>query len=206
MPDSQPSRYPDRTHNATVADWLDTLIELIFQRLSLAEDVAAEKFSSGRPVDDPAREQQILDRVARTLEGAGPYQQAVLQFFRNQIAANKIIQRGLHQHWRAHPEEIPAVHPGLADQIRPELDRITARMVWQLAYMNELPELGRAHIQDLLDKKLATRPFVRRFRGLGRDAATVALGSFVAGRRTGPPVRDGRSRGQVGRRHLYCFS
>ena len=59
--------YSDHIGDITVTGWLETLIDLIFRRLELAEDVAADKFASGRPVDDPARERQILDSVARAL-------------------------------------------------------------------------------------------------------------------------------------------
>jgi chorismate mutase len=51
-------------------DWRDTLIELIVQRLTLAEDVAAGKFVGGQPIDDPIREQRILDSVAGVLREA----------------------------------------------------------------------------------------------------------------------------------------
>ena len=178
----------DHTGNITVTGWLETLADLIFRRLELAEDVAADKFASGRPVDDPARERQILGSVARVLRGDGPYQEAVMQFFQDQIAANKVIQRGLHRRWHAHPEEIPAVHPDLAAQIRPELDRITARMLWQLVYMNELPNPGFGHVQALLDSQLAAERFARKFHGLGRDAAVIALRSFTTACRPGPPA------------------
>ena len=169
----------DHAGNTAITGWLETLIDLIFRRLELAADVAADKFASGRPVDGPARERQILDSVAHALRGNGPYQEAVMQFFQDQIAANKVIQRGLHRRWHAHPEETPAVHPDLAAQIRPELDRITARMLCQLVYMNELPNLGFGHVQALLDSKLAAVPFARKFHGLGRDAAVIALRSFM---------------------------
>ena len=178
--------YVDPAGNTVATGWLETLIDLIFQRLELAEDVAAEKFASGRPVDDPGREQEILNSVARVLHGSGPYEVAVMQFFLDQIAANKLIQRGLHQRWHSNPEEVPAVHRDLTGQIRPRLDRITARMLWHLVVMNELPNLGSEYVQALVDKKLAAEPIAREFRGLGRDAAVVALRSFMADGQRGP--------------------
>ena len=89
---------------------LGKLIELVVQRLTLAHDVAAVKYANGQPIDDRAREPEILQDVAGALE-AGPYQQAGIQFFRDQIEANKVIQRGLHHRWHAHPRRGPGRVP-----------------------------------------------------------------------------------------------
>jgi chorismate mutase len=50
----------------------------------------AVKYANGQPIDDRAREREILQDVAGALE-AGPYTQAGIQFFRDPIEANKAI-------------------------------------------------------------------------------------------------------------------
>ncbi|WP_374194794.1 chorismate mutase [Streptomyces sp. VRA16 Mangrove soil] len=80
-------------------------------------------------MDDPARERQILDDVAARSVGLGldpGFAQAV---FRDQIEANKVVQRGLYARWDAHPEERPTERPDLATEVRPALDRITTQAV-----------------------------------------------------------------------------
>src|SRR5258708_1676609 len=94
--------------NATAMGSLNTLAGLVIQRLDLAGDVAAIKYDAGRPIEDSGREQEILESVPRALEGFPDRQEAALQFARDQIEANKVIQRELRQRWYAHPEEVPA--------------------------------------------------------------------------------------------------
>jgi chorismate mutase len=178
MSDSDRTKYSGQAGNATAMRWLDTLIELIVRRLALAEDIAVGKFGSGQPVDDPIREREVLDPVARVMRDTGTYQEVVFQFFVDQIEAGKVIQRGLHQRWHVHPEELPAAHRDVA-QVRPEFDRITTRMLWQLVYMSEWPDLGNGRAQVLVEKRLAARPSLRHLEGLLRDAAVTALRSFA---------------------------
>jgi chorismate mutase len=157
---------------------LDRLVELVARRLALGQDVAAAKFASGGPIEDPIRERMILKSVYCALNGMGIYQEIGVQFFHDQIEANKVIQRGLHQRWRAHPEELPAVHRNLAAEVRPKLDRITAQMMQQFIHMDEVPQLRCARIEDMLDGQFFTRPPLRQLHGLRRDAAAIALRSF----------------------------
>jgi hypothetical protein len=48
-------------------DQFEALVALAVQRLALAEYVAVAKFASGQAIDDPIREREILDSVARRL-------------------------------------------------------------------------------------------------------------------------------------------
>jgi chorismate mutase len=161
---------------------LDRLVELVAQRLALGQDVAAAKFADGSPIEDPIRERRILNSVYCALNGMGLYQEIGVQFFQDQIEASKVIQRGLHQRWRAHPEELPAVHRNLAAEVRPKLDYITMQMMQQFIYMDEVPYLGHACIEDLLGEQFFTKPPLRQLRELRRDAAAVALRSFCTDR------------------------
>jgi chorismate mutase len=108
---------------------LGDLADLVVERIALADLVAAAKFGTGEPIDDPAREHQVLDTVAAAAPGAGVDPDEAQRFFRDQIEANKVVQRGLHARWTAHPELRPTERPDLAAQVRPELDRLTTALL-----------------------------------------------------------------------------
>ncbi|HYZ55131.1 MAG TPA: gamma subclass chorismate mutase AroQ [Streptosporangiaceae bacterium] len=159
-------------------DPLDTLAELVVQRLTLSQEVAAVKYASGQPIDDSIREHSILESISRTLNGTRVDREIIIQFFIDQIEANKVIQRGLHQRWYAHPEEVPAVRYDLTAEVRPKFDCITKQMLQQFRHMKEAPLLRRGDIEDLIDGKFLARPFRQQLPGLHRRAAVFALRSF----------------------------
>ncbi|MEV1078573.1 chorismate mutase [Streptomyces sp. NPDC050211] len=117
---------------ASVAPGLIPLTDLFAERLLLADKVAAAKYGTDKPIDDPVREQQILDDVAARASGLGLDPAAVRAVFRDQIEANKLVQRGLYGRWDAHPEERPTERPDLATEVRPQLDRITTELLTAL--------------------------------------------------------------------------
>jgi len=55
-----------------------------------------------------------------------------VRFFRAQIEANKLVQRGLHARWTEHPEEVPQHRPDLGTEVRPILDRLTTEILAEL--------------------------------------------------------------------------
>jgi chorismate mutase len=173
------------------ADWgpLGNLLDLVLQRLALARDVAAVKYASGEPIDDRVREDEVLKAVASALEASGSYQRAGMQFFRDQIEASKVIQRGLHHRWYAHPEEVPAAHRGLASDVRPKIDRINTRIIQQLASVAEKPRMSLGDVADLVDKRLAAEVSARHLPRLHRAAALFAMRSLCAA-----SGADGRNR------------
>uniref|UniRef100_A0AAU2W499 chorismate mutase n=1 Tax=Streptomyces sp. NBC_00008 TaxID=2903610 RepID=A0AAU2W499_9ACTN len=111
------------------AHGLTPLADLFAERLLIADKVAAAKYGTGRPVDDPARERKILDDAAARAAGLGLDPAAVVAVFGDQIEANKLVQRGLYTRWDAHPEERPVHRPDLDKEVRPALDRITTRLL-----------------------------------------------------------------------------
>ncbi|GAB3898425.1 hypothetical protein GCM10029964_082780 [Kibdelosporangium lantanae] len=70
------------------------LTDLAAQRVRIADQVAAAKYGTPSPIDDPVREQQIYDSVAARAPGLGLDPQDAVRFFRAQIEANKLVQRG----------------------------------------------------------------------------------------------------------------
>jgi chorismate mutase len=53
-------------------------------------------------------------------------------FFRDQIEAGKMVQRGLFRRWRARPDRVPAHRPDLITEVRPQLDRLTKQLLANL--------------------------------------------------------------------------
>ncbi|GFE18577.1 chorismate mutase [Streptomyces glebosus] len=111
---------------------LRPLAVLSAERLATADLVAAAKWGTGGPVDDPAREQEVLRAVAEQARQLGADPEATVRFFRDQIEANKIVQRGLHRAWEADPGRAPTERPDLG-QVRKEINRINHELVQALA-------------------------------------------------------------------------
>jgi chorismate mutase len=110
---------------------LDPLTDLVIQRLLVSDQVAASKFGTSTPIDDPVREQQELATVRQAALARGLDPAATVQFFQHQITASKIVQRGLLQRWTAHPDLAPRSRPNL-NAIRTQLDQITTGLLQQL--------------------------------------------------------------------------
>jgi chorismate mutase len=158
---------------------LNTLVGLVFHRLDMAQDVAAIKYRSGQLIDDSIREREIAESAVRALDGSGSRQKAAMQFLRDQVEANKVIQRGLHHRWYAHPEEVPAVYRSLAADIRPELSHTTALMMREFTGMSQVPHVSCGDIRRRAESELAAGRPERQLPGLYRDAALFALRSFI---------------------------
>jgi chorismate mutase len=108
------------------------LIESAADRVQVADRVAAAKFGTTQPIDDPAREQEVLDTMAAKAHALGLDPAAVIAFFRDQIEANKLVQRGLYAVWTANPGQVPAHRPDLT-ALRPVIDRINDALLTELA-------------------------------------------------------------------------
>ncbi|MFF7387201.1 chorismate mutase [Streptomyces scabiei] len=124
---AESSSAPSRTVVGTRS--LTGLTDLFAERLLVADKVAAAKYGTTAPIDDPVREKAILDDVAARAVGLGLDPDEVTAVFRDQIEANKLVQRGLYARWDAHPEERPVERPDLVTEVRPVLDRITTRLL-----------------------------------------------------------------------------
>ena len=110
---------------------LGPLTDLVIQRLQVSDQVAASKFGTNKPIDDPVREQQELALVRQDAVKMGLDPAATVQFFQDQITASKIVQRGLFKRWTADPKLAPTTRPDL-NTIRTQLDQITTGLLQQL--------------------------------------------------------------------------
>ncbi|MEU9117847.1 chorismate mutase [Streptomyces sp. NPDC048483] len=111
---------------------LRPLAALSAERLATGDLVAAAKWGTGSPIDDPAREQVVLDSVAEQARQLGADPEATVRIFRDQIEASKVVQRGLHRRWDADPAQAPTERPDL-NEVREEINRINGQLVRAIA-------------------------------------------------------------------------
>lgn len=115
------------------SDPVSHLLGLIGQRLTLADDVARSKWNSGAPVEDLAREKDIVDAISREAPAYGLEPALAGRFFRAQIDASKIVQNARLTAWRAEQRPGFVNNPDLQRDIRPQLDRLTPALLAALA-------------------------------------------------------------------------
>ncbi|MBL1096794.1 chorismate mutase [Streptomyces coffeae] len=121
---------PDRP--AAAPSRLLPLAGLSAERLLIADEVAAAKWGTDSPIDDPAREKQVLDAVARQATELGADPAGTVRIFRDQIEASKLVQRGLYRRWDADPSQAPTERPDLS-QVRLKINRINGELVRAIA-------------------------------------------------------------------------
>ena len=127
-----PNLDPQHARTTVRPGSLGPLTALVVQRILLGDEVAAAKFGTDQPIDDPVRERQELGAVAAMASREGVDPDASVRFFLAQIEASKVVQRGLYALWTEHPELRPGERPDLGGEVRPKLDRITTEIVRQL--------------------------------------------------------------------------
>ncbi|MEU1365204.1 chorismate mutase [Streptomyces sp. NPDC005803] len=186
---AQASAAPARAASVAAAsrngpDRLHPLVDLSVRRLATADVVAAAKWGTGGPVDDPAREQQVLESVARQARAAGADPGETVRVFREQIEANKQVQRALHDRWKADPSQAPTLRPGLTE-VREEINRVNGELVRAIA------DSAAARTAPSCDGALAAAEArVRRHRHLDRLHATALTHALRTVCAPGP-VRSG---------------
>jgi chorismate mutase len=112
---------------------LQELVQISADRLQLARKVALAKWDSGAAVEDPAREQKVIDAAVKQGQEKGLDGAQVASFFQAQIEANKVIQYSLLSTWRG-LGQAPAHGPvDLTKEIRPQLDRIQVQIIEALS-------------------------------------------------------------------------
>lgn len=117
---------------ADVPDPLFALVDAAAQRLQTADAVAASKWTTGGPIEDPAREQQVIDAVTAAAERHGVDEGYVSRAFRNQIDATVAIQYGRFSQWKLDPATAPTTAPNLSES-RTAIDGFNRTMVDEIA-------------------------------------------------------------------------
>lgn len=93
------------------------LVDLMTQRVMIADQVAAAKVGTTSPVHDPVREKMILDGVATKAPESGLAPETTVEFFADQIAAGEVVRYGLFSRWSAHPDEAPTTRLDLPGEV-----------------------------------------------------------------------------------------
>ncbi|QSE91662.1 chorismate mutase [Rhodococcus pseudokoreensis] len=122
-------------------------------RLATADTVASAKWGTPSPIDDPAREAQVLGAVAAQAADEGLSAARVQQIFRDQIEANKAVQRALFSWWSVAPGAAPTVRPDLT-QVRPVIDRQNTDILLQLREQEDVLA-GPGCVPALVDASVA---------------------------------------------------
>ncbi|MDQ0779778.1 chorismate mutase-like protein [Streptomyces aurantiacus] len=173
-----PEASKDRVETSESVGRLGPLTDLVIQRLRVSEDVAASKFGTGSPIDDPAREQQLLEQVRRQAGALGLDPVSVTAFFQDQITASKVVQKGLFARWSAHPAEVPTTRPDLG-QIRTRLDQLTEDLLRELKHTVRLRDEPTACPVQLA-LAAGSGAVLQRLDSLHRQALMGALHSVCA--------------------------
>jgi chorismate mutase-like protein len=112
---------------------IESLRSLIDARLMLAPDVAQYKWNHHLPIEDAAREAQIIAALGHRAGELGVPQPWAEAFFRAQIDASKTAQSELFQGWDVFRHGQFPDAPDLATVTRPKLDRLTDELLRALA-------------------------------------------------------------------------
>ena len=127
------------------------LEQTIHARLALMKDVAHAKWVTGRPIEDLAREQVVIEQAVISGLQFRLTPAATTRFFTAQIEAAKAIQRYWFTVWATEPPNGPA--PELGTQIRPRLlvlgDQILAELGTQPEVESEATFIQQTRLDGL---------------------------------------------------------
>jgi chorismate mutase len=132
---------PSVSGKGTVADGTVTasrFVALAVARLGVADAVAAAKWVTGQPIDDPAREAAEQADAAERARALGIHPTLVEHVLAAQLEASKIVQRGLFERWLEDRPSAPARRPDLASEVRPLLDDIDEQLIDVVGQMEPL--------------------------------------------------------------------
>lgn len=111
---------------------LTGLVDAAAERLGTAEAVAANKWNTKGPIEDPTRVEQVLSGVAADAAARGVDSERVRRIFRDQISATEAIEYARFAQWKLDPAAAPATAPDLASS-RAVIDGLNRTMVDQMA-------------------------------------------------------------------------
>ena len=134
---------------------LTTLIDASAQRLALAREVALAKWDNGAPVEDLARERQVVRAAIAAGREKGLSAEFVNRFFSAQIEATKLIQYALLTKWSGQGKAPRHPRINLAQRVRPQIDRIQAVLI--SALVNRTNSRSRASCREQLAEAIKHR-------------------------------------------------
>lgn len=155
-----------------------TLVDLVdaaTRRLQVAEPIAANKFHTGGLIEDPAREQQVLDAVSAEATALNLDPGYVSAAFRDQIDATVAIEYTRLAQWKFDPASAPIDVPDLASS-RVIIDALNREMVTLMA--DEWDKLNAPACRAELDEAKAAVAAQRGLDPLYRQALDHATRSY----------------------------
>lgn len=150
---------------------LHRLSDLIVERLSLMEDVAAYKWAHKLAVEDKAREAAVIAAGQTAAQALGLDPDSTAPFLRAQMDAAKAVQQSKIDGWRSGKAAPPVETPDLANDLRPAISAVTDALLRQAALAR--PQLEAKAQRDGLTA-LLTQSLKAEF-GLERPAAKAIL-------------------------------
>jgi chorismate mutase len=114
------------------ANPLSDLVDAAAQRLQTAEAVAATKWQTHDPIEDPQRVQQVLAAVSADAASRGIDAGQVTAIFTDQINATEAIEYSRFAQWKLDPASASTSAPDLSAS-RASIDRLNKLMVEQLS-------------------------------------------------------------------------
>jgi len=114
-------------------DALQPLLATMNERLNISELVALTKWDSGKPVQDNAREAQVIANARKQATQHQLDPDDVADLIAAQIEASKLVQYGRIAQWQAAHKAPDTPRPDLINEIRSKLDKLQNLLLQQYA-------------------------------------------------------------------------
>jgi chorismate mutase len=150
-------RPQDNQSQPSATDTGHELSKLIGARLCIVQEIAKYKWNNNAPIEDPDREQKLLDSVGKQAQAEGLQPQWAQHFFRLQIEAAKLAQYQLFQDWRRTQHPAFSDAPDLATIARPHLDVLTPLLLKSLKSHWKNIAAGLMSMDDLRPRSMEQR-------------------------------------------------
>ncbi|MEZ1316226.1 chorismate mutase [Pseudomonas fluorescens] len=108
---------------------LQTLLATMNERLNIAQSVALSKWDSRTPIQDSAREAQVIANARKQAISRKLDPDEVAELIAAQIEASKLVQYGLLAQWQAAGKAPDVPRPNLTRDVRPQLDEVQKRLL-----------------------------------------------------------------------------
>ena len=157
---------------------LTGLVDAAAQRLQVAEQVAAVKWNTHGPIEDPGRVRQELATMGSDATAAHIDPAYITRIFRDQIDATEAIEYTRFADWKLHPADAPAAAPDLSSS-RSTIDGLNQTMLTEIAANWDL--LHSPACAPQLDAARGDVSGARGFDGLYQQALALATQSYCQG-------------------------
>lgn len=112
---------------------LQPLLATMNERLYMGDQVALSKWDSRRPIQDSAREAQVIANARKQALSRQLNPDEVAELIAAQIEASKLVQYGLLAQWQAAGKAPDLPRPDLEKEVRPRLDELQKRLLQAFA-------------------------------------------------------------------------